>query len=234
MAKQERAVRTRNALIESAAELFTRDGFELASLAGISSRAGVSNGALHFHFASKAALAAAVGRAAAERFDRMTSAERPLPQYGGSLQALVDASHALLDGLAHDVVLRAGFDLSDGSAVGPGEPREDLYARWREWVERAAARAGREALLAGDVQPRDLATAVVGATVGFAALGGHDGRWLGRPTLTRFWTLLLPRVASGTVRRVLVPAGRRPEAAGGTPPFTGRVPRPTPAAPFAP
>lgn len=107
MAKQERAVRTRNALIESAAELFTRDGFELASLAGISSRAGVSNGALHFHFASKAALAAAVGRAAAERFDRMTSAERPLPQYGGSLQALVDASHALLDGLAHDVVLRA-------------------------------------------------------------------------------------------------------------------------------
>ncbi|MDQ0787549.1 AcrR family transcriptional regulator [Streptomyces sp. B3I7] len=234
MAKQERAVRTRNALIESAAELFTRDGFELASLAGISSRAGVSNGALHFHFASKAALAAAVGRAAAERFERMTAAERPSPQYGGSLQALVDASHVLLDGLAHDAVLRAGFDLSDGSAVGVGE-REDLYARWREWVERAAARAGREAVLAGDVQPRDLATAVVGATVGFAALGGHDGRWLGRPTLTRFWTLLLPRVAAGPVRRAMVPAGRRPEAiggpaaAGGPAALGGRAPRPTPA-----
>ncbi|WP_051708030.1 MULTISPECIES: ScbR family autoregulator-binding transcription factor [unclassified Streptomyces] len=229
MAKQERAVRTRNALIESAAELFTRDGFELASLAGISSRAGVSNGALHFHFASKAALAAAVGRAAAERFDRMTAAERPSPQYGGSLQALVDASHALLDGLAHDAVLRAGFDLSDGTAVGSGE-REDLYARWREWVERAAARAGREAVLAGDVQPRDLATAVVGATVGFVALGGHDGRWLGRPTLTRFWTLLLPRVAAGPVRRALVPAGRRAEPAR-DPAVYGRAPRPAPATP---
>ena len=55
MVKQERALRTREALIESAAEVFDREGFSVASLTAISSRAGVSNGALHFHFASKAA-----------------------------------------------------------------------------------------------------------------------------------------------------------------------------------
>ncbi|MPY64837.1 ScbR family autoregulator-binding transcription factor [Streptomyces spongiae] len=209
MAKQERAVRTRNALIESAAELFTRDGFEVVSLSTISARAGVSNGALHFHFASKAALATAVRDAAAQHFTRITSADPPSPRYGGSLQTLIDTSHALLQGLSRDVILRAGFDLGD-NAEGAGEG-EDLFERWSAWVEDAVARSAREGLLA-DVAPRDLVTTVVGATVGFAALGGHDVHWLSRTTLTRFWSLLLPRVASPQAQRGLVAAGRWAEA----------------------
>lgn len=209
MAKQERAVRTRNALIESAAELFTRDGFEVVSLSTISARAGVSNGALHFHFASKAALATAVREAAAQHFARITSVDPPPPRGGGSLQTLVDTSHALLRCLSRDVILRAGFDLSD-SAEGAGEG-EDLFELWSAWVEDAVARSAREGLLA-DVAPRDLVTTVVGATVGFAALGGHDVHWLSRTTLTRFWSLLLPRVASSHAQPGLVAAGRWAEA----------------------
>lgn len=60
MTKQERAARTRRALILSAAEVFDQEGFAPASLTMISSRAGVSNGALHFHFANKNAVAEAV------------------------------------------------------------------------------------------------------------------------------------------------------------------------------
>ncbi|MFI9649031.1 ScbR family autoregulator-binding transcription factor [Streptomyces sp. NPDC052040] len=212
MAKQERAVRTRNALIQSAAELFTQDGFEAVSLSTISSRAGVSNGALHFHFPSKAALAAAVRDAAARRFGRITSAERPPPQLGGSLQSLVDTSHALLQGLRHDVVLRAGFDLGDRAREERDVRRcGDLQQRWHAWVEGAAVRAAHEGLLS-DVSPRDLAATVVGATVGFAALGECDMRWLSHTTLTRFWSLLLPRIASAPALRGVAPAGRRAEA----------------------
>ncbi|MFE9096511.1 ScbR family autoregulator-binding transcription factor [Streptomyces sp. NPDC007264] len=210
MAKQERAVRTRNALIESAAELFTRDGFEVVPLSAISAKAGVSNGALHFHFPSKAALAEAVCDVAAQRFGHLTSGERPPPRSGGSLQALVDTSHALLQGLGHDVVLRAGFDLDDG-AVGPGRG-VDLYRRWHAWVEGAVARSAKEGLLS-DVAPQDLVTTVVGATVGFAALGGQDVRWLSRTTLTRFWRLLLPRIVAAPVLRAMEAAGR-PKGAG--------------------
>ncbi|MEU6366223.1 ScbR family autoregulator-binding transcription factor [Streptomyces sp. NPDC046931] len=209
MAKQERAVRTRNALIQSAAELFTQDGFEGVSLSMISSRAGVSNGALHFHFPSKAALAAAVRDAAARRFERITSAERPPPQLGGSLQSLVDTSHALLQGLRQDVVLRAGFGLGDG-ARDAGRSG-DLHERWHAWVEDAVVRAAHEGLLS-DVAPRDLVATVVGATVGFAALGEYDVRWLSHTTLTRFWSLLLPRIASAPALRGVVAAGRRAEA----------------------
>ncbi|UXY20352.1 TetR/AcrR family transcriptional regulator [Streptomyces cynarae] len=208
MAKQERAVRTRNALIESAAELFSRDGYEVVSLAAISARAGVSNGALHFHFPSKAALAAAVRGAAAERFDRIVSAERPPPQLGGSLQALVDTSHALLLSLRQDLVLRAGFSL-DGVAEDAGRG-VSLHERWHAWVEDIVARCAREQLLS-DVAPRDLVATVVGATVGFAELGGRDVRWLSRITLTRFWSLLLPRIATAPTQRRVVATGRPAE-----------------------
>ncbi|MEU6217267.1 ScbR family autoregulator-binding transcription factor [Streptomyces sp. NPDC047022] len=209
MAKQERAVRTRNALIESAAVLFGREGYEVVPLSAISNRAGVSNGALHFHFPSKAALATGVRDEAARRFRRIVSAECPPPQLGGSLQSLVDTSHALLQGLSGDVILRAGFDLGESlEAAGRGE---DLYECWHTWVEEAVVRSAREGLLS-DVAPRDLAATVVGATVGFAAMGGHDVRWLSRITLTRFWALLLPRVASEQALRVTSASGRQAEA----------------------
>ncbi|MGW1223275.1 TetR family transcriptional regulator, partial [Streptomyces californicus] len=48
MTKQERAARTRQALIRSAAAVFEQHGYAQARLAQISSGAGVSTGALHF------------------------------------------------------------------------------------------------------------------------------------------------------------------------------------------
>lgn len=77
MVKQERAARTRETLIRSAAQIFDREGFSVASLTGISSLAGVSNGALHFHFASKAALADAVEAAALIRLLAVTDVGPP-------------------------------------------------------------------------------------------------------------------------------------------------------------
>ncbi len=58
MSKQERAERTRRALIKSAAAVFEEYGYAQARLALISTGAGVSTGALHFHFENKAAVAA--------------------------------------------------------------------------------------------------------------------------------------------------------------------------------
>ncbi|MEU9781742.1 ScbR family autoregulator-binding transcription factor [Streptomyces phaeochromogenes] len=229
MAQQERAVRTRNALIESAAELFCKDGFDVVSLSTISARAGVSNGALHFHFASKAALAAAVWEAAAQRLRRITVEGRARAEAaatagaagsGGSLQVLVDTTHALLRGLRHDVILRAGFDLSESPV--PVAAGADLRRRWQAWVEGVLAEAAREGALARDVSPQDAAHAVVAATVGFGALGSRNAQWLSQSMLTRFWALLLPRLATEAALKGLVPSGRREGTAGADavpPPF---------------
>ncbi|MFE5538169.1 ScbR family autoregulator-binding transcription factor [Streptomyces sp. NPDC056492] len=210
MVKQERAARTRETLIRSAAETFDRDGFSVASLTAISSLAGVSNGALHFHFPSKAALAEAVEEAALLRLLALTGdAQDDAPPPGASrVQLLVDVTHGLAGALRTDPVLRAGFALSgELSRPRPGNLRE----RWRGWVEETLERAEEEGELRPEAAAGDVVTAVVAATVGFEVLAVRDGAWLSAATVTRFWRLLLPTLvpadrlagceASGTNRR---------------------------------
>jgi AcrR family transcriptional regulator len=200
MARQERAVRTRNALIESAAELFDRDGFETASLSMISARAGVSSGALHFHFASKAELVDAVGRAAALRLDQITA-----PVADSTLQSLIDTTYAFVRALGRDAVLRAGFGLGCGRDVE--HPDTGLCRAWQVWVEEVLAKAEAEGALAPGVSAEDAAAAVVAATVGIESLGRSDPRWLSAGSVARFWRLLLPRIARTPTLYSPVPSG---------------------------
>ncbi|MFD9336920.1 ScbR family autoregulator-binding transcription factor [Streptomyces sp. NPDC060028] len=211
MARQARAVRTREALIGSAAEIFHREGFTVASLTTISTQAGVSSGALHFHFASKDALAAAVEEAALARLRAVT--EGWPKGAAGCLQHLVDVTHGLARGLREDVVLRAGFELS-GDAARP--PQADLREYWRCWVEEAMTLAGVAGELRPEVAPEDAVSAVVAATVGFEVLGARDAAWLAPRTVSRFWELLLPRVAAAEVLEVLAAAGSGPPPDGGS------------------
>jgi len=196
MVKQERAARTRQALVRAAAEVFAREGFAPASLAAISARAGVSNGALHFHFENKNALARAVEREAAAVLAEITAAPdaAPDPAPGGALQVLVDATHVLMGALADDPVVRAGFDLSADLSRRGGPC---LRGVWRTWVEEMLQRAEREGSLAEGLSSRGAAPAVVAATVGFEVLGAADREWLSTRKITGFWELLLPRLAPG-------------------------------------
>ncbi|MFE9767984.1 ScbR family autoregulator-binding transcription factor [Streptomyces sp. NPDC005808] len=188
MVKQERAARTREALIRSAAEVFERECFSTASLTAISSLAGVSNGALHFHFASKAVLAEVVEEEALARLLAVTN--RAL-RSGASrhVQLLVDVSHGLAAALSGDVVLRAGFAMC-GEMNRPR--RADLCEWWRLWVHETLKRAEVEGELRPGATARDVESAVVAAAVGFGVLGVRDAAWLSASTVTRFWRLLLP------------------------------------------
>lgn len=200
MTKQERAVRTRNALIEAAAELFHRDGFEVTSLAMVTARAKVSNGALYFHFATKADLADAVTASAAARLARIVDAGT-----GSGLQRLIDVTHDFVRALDSDVVLRAGFDLCgvrERAVAG-----QDLRDVWREWVHGALASAEAGGALAPGVSAADATVAVVAVTVGIEVLGAHDGQWLLPDPLTWFWRLLLPALAAAPEGGELAAAG---------------------------
>ncbi|WP_225840507.1 ScbR family autoregulator-binding transcription factor [Streptomyces sp. NK08204] len=211
MAKQERAVRTREALIRAAAETFDQDGFPVAALTRISARAGVSSGALHFHFASKAALADSVEETAAVALRTLTS-ESFSPGLS-HLQHLVDATHRLAQALREDVVLRVGFGLS-GEATHAC--RTDLRACWRSWVETEVANSAAGGELRADVPPQRVSAAVLAATTGFEVLGARDAAWLSAEAIGGFWRLLLPALVEKDVLAGLAPAGRvppKPEAA---------------------
>ncbi|MFI6093673.1 TetR family transcriptional regulator [Streptomyces sp. NPDC051218] len=209
MAQQARAQRTRKALIESAAEMFDRHGFALASLSTISAHAGVSKGAMHFHFANKESLAEAVGAAAAQRLARITDRRRGhLP--GGALQLLIDATHDLARGLGEDAVLRVG--LGAGHAPGHygacgGDPR----GLWTAWVGEVLRRAAGEGAMTRSA-PADAVTAtLVATTLGLGTLTSPPDPAAPAPrtdaTVTTLWNLLLPRLATTGAAGELVPSG---------------------------
>ncbi|MER5821690.1 ScbR family autoregulator-binding transcription factor [Streptomyces mirabilis] len=208
MVRQVRAVRTRRALVRAAAEVFAEDGYALASLPVISRRAGVSTGALHFHFPSKDLLAREVEAAAT------VSVQRLVVREGAGLQLLVDVSRDLVAALAVDPVLRAGFELggdpSRKSAEGPGR-------WWCEWVHALLREAQGAGELARGVSPEAAAVAVVASVAGFGRLASRHRVRSSSPLLEQFWALLLPGLAAPSRRRPVLPG---PRAAG-----TDRTPR---------
>lgn len=194
MVKQERAARTRESLVRAAAEAFIEGGFAAASIAGISGRAGVTSGALHFHFSGKDELARTVeGRAAAALRTVARAAEEPETRARDPLSLLVDSTYTLMALLAGDVVVRAGFALS---ADVTRRSRLDLRGQWQEWTRGLIEAAGREGLLAEGVTPRDATPAVVASVVGLEVLGAADPEWLAADTLTRVWSVVLPSIAA--------------------------------------
>lgn len=191
VSKQERATRTRHALIESAAYAFDQDGYSQARLDLISQRAGVSRGALFFHFANKEALADAVESAASSALHATTyGAYR---ERSSALQALIDSTHALARLLSQDQVVRGGFQINCDSTRAKGE---DLRSQWALRVNLFLQKAAAQRELTTATPQRDMADTIVAATTGFQVLGRDDATWMSPSSLTRFWMLLLPRLAT--------------------------------------
>ncbi|RPF24791.1 ScbR family autoregulator-binding transcription factor [Streptomyces sp. TLI_185] len=191
MVKQVRAARTRQTLIVAAAEMFADVGYASATLPAISKRAGVSSGALHFHFASKDSLAAEVEAEAAESVREL--ADNCRFEAATFLQALVDTTCRLLLVLAADPVVRAGFRLSgDPSRKGGAE----MLHWWRALVYDLITQAERAGELAHDVSSEAAMVAIVAATLGFQAAGAADRAWLAAERVAQFWTFILPRLAA--------------------------------------
>lgn len=108
--KQARSARTRQALIEAAAGEFDRHGYAGSSLAQISKAAGISMGALTFHFSSKEELAATVrsrGHYATTAVVHEVSATEAAP-----VQAVVQLTLALARLLQDEAVVRAAARLT--------------------------------------------------------------------------------------------------------------------------
>ncbi|MEU6556230.1 ScbR family autoregulator-binding transcription factor [Streptomyces sp. NPDC046915] len=204
MVKQVRAARTRQALIVAAAETFADEGYALATLPAISKRAGVSAGALHFHFASKDDLAREVESVAADSVEKL--AERCRFTADTSLQSLVHATSGLLLAVARDPVVRAGFKLSGDPSRKNGA---EMLQWWQRQVHDFVVEARDAGELAEDVSVEAATTVVVAATLGLQALGSADRTYLSAERMSQFWAFLLPRLAASPDS---VAAGVVPEA----------------------
>ncbi|MFE5895194.1 ScbR family autoregulator-binding transcription factor [Streptomyces sp. NPDC002285] len=104
MARQARAIQTRKSILLAAAEVFDERGYSTATITEIIARAGVTKGALYFHFTSKEDLALGVIAAQLEL--------GPLPPQRTKLQELADQGLLFAHQLQHDPLTRASVGLA--------------------------------------------------------------------------------------------------------------------------
>lgn len=188
VAEQERAIRTRRAILEAAATVFDEQGYDAASLADILGRARVTKGALYFHFSSKEALAEAVMLE--------PSRDLPAPHPQSPLQTIIDLVHYAGDELRKNTMMRASIRLT----LEQGTFRAHGAAAYLAWIDGFHAHL-RQAELYGQllphVAPRETAEFIVGTFTGIhllsQELSGHDDF---PQRITTVWKYLLPGIAT--------------------------------------
>ncbi|MDJ0386138.1 ScbR family autoregulator-binding transcription factor [Streptomyces sp. G-G2] len=158
-ARQERAEITRQAILDGAAIAFDQSGFGATSLSDVVKHAGVTKGALYFHFPSKEALARTL-------MDEQFQVSEDVPAVvNPGLQTAIDLAHQMAHGLRTNVRVRAGIRLviEFGSFTDP-DP-----APYNAWIDTCFS-CLRPAQDRGDVLPhldaRDLATYLIASFTG--------------------------------------------------------------------
>ncbi|MET9290709.1 ScbR family autoregulator-binding transcription factor [Streptomyces sp. NPDC003077] len=204
--KQERAVKTREAILYAAAQVFDETGFNGSSISKIMNRAGVTQGGMYFHFKSKQGLAQAV-MAAQQDFVH-------LPPGEDGLQRLIDVTFHIADELQNNVMFRASVRL----AVEQGEFGMQDATAYEGWVEQfyaqLVAARGRGELQEG-VEEREFAQVLVGAYTGTQLFSNVSTKRADLPErIAALWRYLIPAVATPqTAARLHYRRGARGSAA---------------------
>lgn len=190
MAQQERAVRTRRAVLDAAAAVFAERGYAAATIAEILQRADVTKGALYFHFDSKAALARGVLR------EQMAS-EYHVPREL-KLQEWVDAGMTLAERLPREPMLLAGVRLSVDL-----QGRDVFGSAWQAWAGQTVsllAEAKERGEVLPHVVPEEAAQVFLGGWIGVQFVSQAVANWADLDhRMSALFNHLLPAVAAPAV-----------------------------------
>ncbi|MFC7896663.1 ScbR family autoregulator-binding transcription factor [Streptomyces sp. NPDC057381] len=193
---QARSERTRRRLVHAGARMFDQHGCASASLEQIADAAGMTKGALYFHFASKDGLVDAVQEEAHAVLRDFAHRQREsgVPP----VQSLIDMAHWLTRVLHEDPVVRAGLRITDECA-GRQPPVIDVRRAWTDEVLRLVSRARETGELREHLDARGPEAVLPAVLCGLAAQSGAeaDAGELRRGVVS-LWEFLLP---------ALVPAG---------------------------
>ncbi|AXG83084.1 TetR/AcrR family transcriptional regulator [Streptomyces paludis] len=181
-------------MVRAAATEFDRDGYDGTSLAKISKSAGISMGALTFHFSSKNELAETVqneGRALTR-----AALERVTAQPAPALQAAVNITLELTRLVEEEAIVRSAVRLVRE------RPDSDLWSDlWVPAVRRLLDHAYAQGQLRGDAEPADVAVLAEHLTAGAEAylrtrLGTGAEFESATAQLERVWRLALAGISS--------------------------------------
>src|SRR4051812_32638660 len=164
--RQARAIQTRESILLAAAAVFDERGYTAATVTEILTRAGVTKGALYFHFSSKEELALGVLEAQLQL--------GPLPPQRTKLQELADQGLLLAHRLQHDPLARASVGLAmdqrgdqRGEGGERGNPFHGLpFETWTDRLTELLVQARDRGELLPHVVPEETAELVAGSFTG--------------------------------------------------------------------
>jgi AcrR family transcriptional regulator len=201
VARQVRAENTRNAILDAAAVKFDEFGFLGASLSDILSEAGVTKGALYFHFSSKEELASALIEEQFDVWEPLAGVERP------GIQTVIDLTQGMAHNLRTNIRVRASIRLviEQGSFISPSPT---AYKKWIDVVHACLLAAKGNGDLRQDADPHDVAQLVIGSFTGIQlssqVLTGRADLY---ERITFMWTTLLPGIVAPRRLAKFDPAG---------------------------
>ncbi|CAL9305491.1 TetR family transcriptional regulator [Streptomyces olindensis] len=191
MAKQERALRTREKVLDAAAEEFAAQGYAKATLNDVARRTGMTKGALYGHFPSKEILAGtllAQSRVAWEELRH--TRDRPGTAARAVLEELV---LELARRLGSDIRLRAALRLAtDLPCLARATP--DLFEDVRSHLVGLVRRAQQEGAMA-PYPPELVGELLLTSLHGVLHASQCDDRHGSAPTREAVWRLLLDALA---------------------------------------
>lgn len=177
--QQERAIATRQTLLNSAGRVFAEKHYSAATLTDVLTAAGVSQGSLYFHFRNKhdLALATIEARAAAMQAVR----EEALLGSSGPIDALERAAHDVAVLTSRSAVVQGGLRLLVQSRDEFPEVSVDPYDRWLSFAEARFSDAADIGLLREGVSPGQASWLFVAAFMGSNEIVSHQDRWAELP-----------------------------------------------------
>lgn len=158
---QERAQITRQAVLDAAAAVFDEKGFAGAAISGILERAGVTRGAMYFHFRSKEDLAKAlIEEQEAWRLGVVLQGSSPL-------QRLIGLGETFARALQDNAVIRASIRLTLERGTFTVVDAATPYQNWKDAVRELLSQARQ----AGQLRPGvDVDKAAFSITAAFTGL----------------------------------------------------------------
>ncbi|WP_405801590.1 ScbR family autoregulator-binding transcription factor [Streptomyces sp. NBC_01506] len=195
MATQHRAIRTRRTILTAAAKVFEQRGYQAATINEILTTAGVTKGALYFHFPSKEHLAEGVIH---EQDHQPTTPDHPC-----KTQQIIDTILLHAYRLQTDPLVRAGVRLT----LDPHNHqlnRQAPFQRWTQLGTTLLTQAHNQGELLPHIKPTQTAETLVGAFAGIQAMSQTLTNYQDLPQRTT--TLLqhiLPNTATPTTLTTL-------------------------------
>ncbi|MFJ6389842.1 ScbR family autoregulator-binding transcription factor [Streptomyces sp. NPDC091972] len=201
MARQERAIRTRRAIVEAAGAVFDEHGYAASTIAMVLERADVTKGALYFHFPSKESLAQAV-------LDEQLSLGA-VPPHPCKLQEIVDMTFVFGQRLRTNSLLKGSVRLTVDQCAPPGVDHTGPFRQWSDQLVSMLQVARDQGELLPTVEPRDTADLLVGAFAGVQLMSRalHGREDLGH-RISVMWAHMLPSIA---VPGLLIGLDSRPD-----------------------